>query len=181
MSKPTGSGNFALTGRSAEKYYNTYMKSTGPDESNKRSVYAGIYNGKDVESIGLNHVEGMYNDAGNYGTNFILNPQVDGQKITYNFYDPKDATNEYVHLRQVVVNEVKTAKLTIQKNIMESDNIAELDAKKFKFTINFVNIYGSDDSGIPFNAGNVDIAYYNKNLTQNTSVKKLTAVSGKPK
>lgn len=160
LSSPSGGSRAAgyndSTGRSVSKYYNTYFQEdkTGTD---KRRLYAGIYRGDDVAAKSLSHVENMYGDtsgtswvqtdsAKNYSTNYIVNPQVDGNALTYNFSDPKDAANEYVHLRQVVVNEVKTAKLTIGKQLLISTDDS---SDTFTFTITFSNVFGSSDASVP--------------------------------
>lgn len=146
------------TGRTVSKYYNTYFQEE--KGVSKRQRYAGIYRGDDVADIDLGYVETMYGDTSatpwglktgvkNYSTNYIVNPQVeDGNTLNYNFRDPKDGANEYVHLRQVVVNEVKTAKLVVQKKLLVSESSPP--DKTYTFTIQFRNVFGTTETtGVP--------------------------------
>ena len=166
--------------RSVSYYYNTYTKSTLNDDTSVRRVFAGIYDGEDVANTNFDHVETMYGTQNgtkyfvddtknkNYSADSIINLESEKDNhnnvvTTYNFSDPTDSTNEYVHLRQVIINEVKTADLTIQKTVLESDDITELNEKKYNFTITFVKIFGSDEGNSEFNASDVPVIYYDKN------------------
>ncbi len=140
------------TGRKASDYYVTHYKQ---DElaSNGYRRYAGIYRGDDVAAIALKHVDPMYDrnvnaSAKNYSTNHVINPQVDNGELQFVFADPKNAADGYVYLRQVVVNEVKTVKLRISKDILANEKCDD----KFDFKIVFSNIFGA-------NTGDSDIDY----------------------
>ena len=132
------------TGRSASKYYTTYMKSTPNGTESARRKYAGIYDCDDVTGRAVDHVETMYGGAApptNYSMNSIINLQVDGNVAKFNFNDPTNAADEYVHIRQVVVNQVKTVDLVIRKDFIATETYTT----PFNFKIHFKNVFGSED------------------------------------
>ncbi len=130
--------------RKVSKYYTMYSLPTGLDTT-KKKYYAGVYDGSDVANISFDHVVDMYDSVTNYANDKIVYMQSDGNSTTHSFTDPTNASNEYVHLRQVIVNEVKTAKLTISKDFLttESDNTTSFD-----FTIVFNNIFGANTTAL---------------------------------
>ena len=140
------------TGRSASKYYTTYMKSTPNGTESARREYAGIYDCDDVTGTAVDHVETMYGGAApptNYSMNSIINLQVDGNVAKFNFNDPTNAADEYVHIRQVVVNQVKTVDLVIRKDFIATETYTT----PFDFKIHFKNIFGrtEGDSEVTMN------------------------------
>ncbi len=149
----TGSYN-DNTGRTASKYYNTYMKSTPTDENSERRLYAGLYDLDHIDASNTDHVENLYNGKTNYSMNNVVNLQVDGTESKYNFNDPTDGANEYVHLRQVIVNEVKTVDLTIRKDFVTTETYTS----PFSFEVHFSNVFGSTAGDTKINVG--AIKYY---------------------
>lgn len=162
------------TGRSSSKYYTTYYKQESG--STDRSLFAGIYKGDDVADIALNHVETMYGtESGgayienasikNYSTNHVMNPQVESDGLHFVFSDPTNAANEYVHLRQVVVNQVKTAKLKISKDFLTT----ETNTSDFIFHITFSNVFGSTDGDSCVDVSSISYTKYTTGNTTGTS------------
>ncbi len=142
------------TGRKASDYYVTHYKQDTLAAADKYRKYAGIYRGDDVAAISpLTHVDSVYSTGSpapnNYSTNHVINPQVEDGALEFVFADPKNAADGYVYLRQVVVNEVKTVKLRISKDILANENCSDT----FNFKIVFSNIFGADtgDSNIVYN------------------------------
>ncbi len=125
--------------RSSSFYYTMFAKPTGSDSTKKR-YYAGVYDGSDVASIPFDHVDTMYSGKTNYADDKIVYVSKTGNTTTHTFTDPNNASNEYVHLRQVIVNNVNTAKLTVSKEFLttESDTTTS-----FNFTIFFNNVFGA--------------------------------------
>ena len=163
LSKPaTGNrdeNGYASSSRLVSDYYDTYLKSVD-DTDVPRAKYAGMY---DVDSftqaVSFGHVESMYADTDvtpNYSVDEVLNFQVTGTTAEYNFQDPSDATNTCLHLRQVYVNAVKTANLTVVKSV----NTSETNNDTFTFTIQFNNVFGGTEGD-----NNIDYStiYYKKN------------------
>jgi len=139
--KPTGADSYGSTDRTASKYYVTYMRSAANDADHTRRQYAGIYDYDDISTIPLGHVEEMYDSVTNYSANNVVNLQIDGNKSNYNFNDPTNGANEYVHLRQVIVNEVKTVDLIIRKDFVTTETYTD----PFTFKIHFSNVFGKGD------------------------------------
>lgn len=150
---------FGNTSRQVSKYYNTYMTKTS---GGTRQQYAGIFNADDLVGATFKHVEEEYADKQNYSMNSIVNLQVEGDTAKFNFNDPTDATNEYVHLRQVVVNEIKTAKLTISKDFLTTESD---DTTSFDFTIVFNKVFGAITDDLD-NASKALIDYSNIRYTK---------------
>ena len=157
------------TGRKASDYYVTHYKQDTLATADKYRKYAGIYRGDDVAAISpLTHVDSVYSTGSpapnNYSTNHVINPQVEDGALEFVFADPKNAADGYVYLRQVVVNEVRTVKLRISKDILANEKCDDKD--KFDFKIVFSNIFGDStgDSNIVYN----QIAYkkYNSDGTK---------------
>lgn len=154
LSAPDGSRSTLndSTGRTVSMYYNSFFQEdTSGGTTHPYRQYAGIYRGDNVSNTELAHVDTMYNPASskNYSTNFIINPQLSGTTLNYIFRDPYEAANEYVHLRQVVVNEVKTASLTIDKalTVVPTENAVDT---AFPFKITFSHVFGTTEtSGVP--------------------------------
>lgn len=132
--------------RKASDYYNTYYQEDEYAPTDKYRKYAGVYRGDDVTSTELKHVEPMYNVTGlkNYSTNHVINPQIEKGGLQYVFEDPEDAGNSYVYLRQVIVNEVKTVKLRITKDIFAGEKTE--DSEVFRFKLHFSNVFGDDSA-----------------------------------
>ena len=141
------------TGRKASDYYVTHYKQDELATADKYRKYAGIYRGDDVAAIALKHVDLMYSTGSpapnNYSTNHVINPQVEDGALEFVFADPKNAADGYVYLRQVVVNEVRTVKLRISKDILADETCGDT----FNFKIVFSNIFGANtgDSNIVYN------------------------------
>lgn len=150
-------------GRKVSDYYNTFTKSTANDDNSVMRLYAGIYNGDDLADTDLDHAQTMYGEDGkikednpNYSMHSVVNLQESvsdkGVETTYNFNDPTNAANEYVHLRQVVINEVKTYSLTFRKMLENGDPPGN---ENFSFKIKFSDVFGanrdSSDDAIEYN------------------------------
>ena len=149
--KPTGADSYGSTDRTASKYYVTYMRSAANDADHTRRQYAGIYDYDDISTIPLGHVEEMYDSVTNYSANNVVNLQIDGNKSNYNFNDPTNGANEYVHLRQVIVNEVKTVDLIIRKDFVTTETYND----PFTFKIHFSNVFGKGDGDGLINVGKI--------------------------
>ncbi len=153
-------------GRKSSVYYVTHYKQDTQAASSKYRKYAGIYRGDDVASLSLSHAT-MYGDSPvpkNYSTNHVINPQVENGALEFVFADPEDAGNGYVYLRQVVVNEIRTVKLTIRKDILAGETCNDM----FNFKIKFSTIFGSNagDNNIDYN----QIAYKKYNISDPNTV-----------
>lgn len=172
----TNGYNDTVYTRSVSDYYDTYLRGEDPGDSRlKKPQYAGIYDGDDVVNISLAGVEDMYGGITVAPTNYTAKSgmQVDGTQTSYALIDPNDSTNRNVHLRQVFVNAVKTADLTITKQTeKDTDDIVDT----FKLTIQFTNVFGSTlgDSEIDMSA----VGYYLNGSDTLTGFADVTANSG---
>ena len=157
--------------RTVSKYYTTYFKSTSGDATHPRRAYAGIYRGDDIGTVGADHVETLYNLLDNYSANSIVNLQTDDNTTTYNFNDPNNAVNEYVHLRQVVVNQVKTTELKISKDFLTN----ETNNDSFNFNIYFSNVFGSNDGDDYIDTTSIQYTMYDSSTGRQTDSGSLGA------
>ena len=153
---------YGNTERLVSDYYDTYIKT---NSNNNRSQYAGLYSGVDLVGIDIAHVEDMYGGVTNYSNESVANLQYTGTETTYRFRDPSDSSNRNVHLRQVFVNAVRTADLTIEKRIA----FGESSSDSFTLHVYFSDVFGASygDSQI----GTISYTYYpNGGTAQNGNV-----------
>ncbi len=156
------------TGRTVSTYYNTFTRSNG-DNIGLNQYYAGIYDGDDLRDIDANYAKTMYDSVENYGLSSTVNLQTTSTSArtkttstsanvttTYAFVDPSEVSNEYAYVRQVIVNQVKTYSLTINKYMVNNDRPED----EFEFHITFDTIFGNTDGDDLLDIANISYSKY---------------------
>lgn len=161
--------------RSVAAYYDTYAKSTIPEDARlTKPQYAGIYDGDDVVNSNISDVVTLYGGTITPKNYSILSGlQIHGNETSYDLVDPSDSANRNAHMRQVFVNAVKAVDLTISKQV-EKDTTDVTD--EFVITVTFSNVFGS-----PLGDSEIDmsqVGYYKNGSDVKTNFENITGGSG---